>query len=134
MHEQNVTFTVVPFNYNLAENPDKVVYHGVFVSNGPGDPVMCTPTIESLKWLMKQAEGGKKPVPIFGICLGNQLLALAAGAKVRRFFPGGGAGGYAYVVGNVYGGDVPRRVEGQPRLFGGAGAGGGRPRDVHAYH
>eukprot|EP00904_Undaria_pinnatifida_P012342 jgi/Undpi1/8238/HiC_scaffold_25.g10708.m1 len=84
VHEQNVTFTVVPFNYNLAENPDKVVYHGVFVSNGPGDPVMCTPTIESLKWLMKQAEGGKKPVPIFGICLGNQLLALAAGAKTFK--------------------------------------------------
>ncbi|CAN0535234.1 unnamed protein product, partial [Laminaria digitata] len=81
VHEQKVTFTVVPFNYSLEENPDKVVYHGVFVSNGPGDPVMCTPTINSLKWIMKQAEAGEKPVPIFGICLGNQLLALAAGAK-----------------------------------------------------
>ena len=55
----------------------------MFVSNGPGDPTMCTPTIRSLQWLMRKAEeDGEKPVPIFGICLGNQLLALAAGAKV----------------------------------------------------
>lgn len=83
MKEQKVTFTVVPYDYDLEANPSKIAYHGVFISNGPGDPAMCTPTIKSLRWLMKKAADGEKPVPIFGICLGNQLLALAAGAKVR---------------------------------------------------
>lgn len=83
VQEQKVTFTVVPFEYDLEANPSKVEYHGVFISNGPGDPAMCTSTINSLKFLMRRAEAGDKPMPIFGICLGNQLLALAAGAKVR---------------------------------------------------
>lgn len=74
---------MVPYDYDLEANPSKIAYHGVFISNGPGDPAMCTSTIESLRWLMKKAADGEKPVPIFGICLGNQLLALAAGAKVR---------------------------------------------------
>ena len=78
-----MTFTVVPYDYDLEANPSNIAYHGVFISNGPGDPAMCTPTIKSLRWLMKKAADGEKPVPIFGICLGNQLLALAAGAKVR---------------------------------------------------
>eukprot|EP00903_Cladosiphon_okamuranus_P012119 g11371.t1 len=82
--EQKVTFTVVPYDYDLEANPSNVVYHGVFISNGPGDPAMCTPTIKSLRWLMKNAADGEKPVPIFGICLGNQLLALAAGAKTFK--------------------------------------------------
>jgi len=56
----------------LALKPD-----GIFVSNGPGDPAAVTYTIESLKALL-----GKKP--IFGICLGHQLLALAAGAKTYK--------------------------------------------------
>lgn len=87
VREQKVTFTVVPFDYDLENNPDKIKYDGVFISNGPGDPVMCTSTINSLKWLMRHKERGEKPVPIFGICLGNQLLALAAGAKVSRTCP-----------------------------------------------
>lgn len=82
VQEQKVTFTVVPFDYDLQANPENIEYDGVFISNGPGDPIMCTPTIDSLRWLMRKAEGGEKPIPIFGICLGNQLLALAAGAKV----------------------------------------------------
>lgn len=73
---------MVPYDYDLEANPSNVVYHGVFISNGPGDPAMCASTIKSLQWLMKKAAAGEKPMPIFGICLGNQLLALAAGAKV----------------------------------------------------
>lgn len=49
-------------------------YDGVFLSNGPGDPSQCYATIEILKKVMK------KEKPIFGVCLGNQLLASAAGA------------------------------------------------------
>lgn len=57
----------------LAMNPD-----GVFLSNGPGDPEPCTYAIEAIKALLA------KDLPIFGICLGHQLLALASGAKTEK--------------------------------------------------
>jgi carbamoyl-phosphate synthase small subunit len=57
----------------LARRPD-----GVFLSNGPGDPVACTYAIESIEQIL--ATG----TPIFGICLGHQLLALASGAKTVK--------------------------------------------------
>ncbi|MEE9162123.1 MAG: glutamine-hydrolyzing carbamoyl-phosphate synthase small subunit [Candidatus Neomarinimicrobiota bacterium] len=56
----------------LAMEPD-----GVFLSNGPGDPAPVTPAIEAVQELL-----GK--VPIFGICLGHQILALALGAKTYK--------------------------------------------------
>jgi carbamoylphosphate synthase small subunit len=49
----------------------------LFLSNGPGDPTMCTTTIGELRKLIHDPNYSK---PIFGICLGNQLLGLAAGA------------------------------------------------------
>jgi carbamoyl-phosphate synthase/aspartate carbamoyltransferase len=75
-----VQFTVVPFDYDLKANPAKLEWEGIFISNGPGDPTMCEATIETLKWAMNL----EHPKPIFGICLGNQLLALAAGAKTFK--------------------------------------------------
>lgn len=56
----------------LAQNPD-----GIFLSNGPGDPEPLTYAISTIKALL-----GKKP--IFGICLGHQLLSLASGAKTFK--------------------------------------------------
>ncbi len=68
--------TVVPSKYSaeqiLAMNPD-----GIFLSNGPGDPAAVRYAIQNLRKLI-----GKKP--IFGICLGHQLLALALGGKTFK--------------------------------------------------
>ena len=72
---------VVPFDYDLALNPNDIQYDGIFVSNGPGDPSMCSATIASLRWAITKIH---PPKPVFGICLGNQLLALAAGAKTYK--------------------------------------------------
>ncbi|XP_019753921.1 CAD protein isoform X2 [Dendroctonus ponderosae] len=62
---------VVPWNHRL--NVEE--FDGLFLSNGPGDPAMCAETIEQLKTLLQN--GQKKP--IFGICLGHQLLSKAIG-------------------------------------------------------
>ncbi len=57
----------------LALKPD-----GVFLSNGPGDPEPCTYAIEAIKAILESK------TPVFGICLGHQLLALASGAKTEK--------------------------------------------------
>jgi carbamoyl-phosphate synthase (ammonia) len=67
---------VVPWDWDLASERDW--YDGLFISNGPGDPAVLTPLIEQLRRVIT-APG--KPKPVFGICLGNQLLGLAAGAR-----------------------------------------------------
>jgi carbamoyl-phosphate synthase small subunit len=69
--------TVVPATTNarevLAENPD-----GVFLSNGPGDPEPCDYAIDAIRDILNSR------TPLFGICLGHQLLALAAGAHTEK--------------------------------------------------
>lgn len=69
--------TVVPATTSakvvLAMNPD-----GVFLSNGPGDPEPCDYAILAIQTILE------KKIPIFGICLGYQLLALASGAKTKK--------------------------------------------------
>ncbi len=62
-----------PASEVLAMNPD-----GVFLSNGPGDPEPCDYAIAAIKELLQTK------VPVFGICLGHQLLALASGAKTVK--------------------------------------------------
>lgn len=75
--ERGCEVTVVPAQTPAAQvlalNPD-----GVFLSNGPGDPEPCDYAIEAIK------EFVARKVPTFGICLGHQLLALAAGAKTVK--------------------------------------------------
>lgn len=63
-----------PADKVLALNPD-----GVFLSNGPGDPEPCTYAIDAIQHIIKNTR-----TPIFGICLGHQLLALASGAKTLK--------------------------------------------------
>lgn len=55
-------------------------YDGVFLSNGPGDPVMCKATISTVQQLL----GRQDYKPVFGICLGHQLLSLAVGASTFK--------------------------------------------------
>ena len=62
-----------PASEVLALNPD-----GVFLSNGPGDPEPCTYAIEAIQNILQTG------TPIFGICLGHQLLGLASGAKTTK--------------------------------------------------
>lgn len=80
IYHQGVSLTVVPFDYGLAENPANINYDGIFISNGPGDPTMCTATISSIRWAITL----EPPKPIFGICLGSQILALACGATTYK--------------------------------------------------
>ncbi len=74
---RNCTVTVVPAQTPasevLAMNPD-----GIFLSNGPGDPEPCDYAIAAIKEVLET------DIPVFGICLGCQLLALACGAKTLK--------------------------------------------------
>ncbi|MFG0864462.1 glutamine-hydrolyzing carbamoyl-phosphate synthase small subunit [Pseudomonas sp. FYR_7] len=62
-----------PASEVLALSPD-----GVFLSNGPGDPEPCDYAIQAIKEILET------DIPVFGICLGHQLLALASGAKTVK--------------------------------------------------
>jgi carbamoyl-phosphate synthase small subunit len=76
--EQDCRITVVPATTSASEvlalEPD-----GVFLSNGPGDPEPCDYAIAAIEEILESSE-----VPVFGICLGHQLLALASGAKTEK--------------------------------------------------
>lgn len=73
--ERNVEIIRVPWNYDYTT----LDYDGLFLANGPGDPDMCSDAVEVIR---KQMSLGSKP--ICGICMGNQLLAKAAGAKIYK--------------------------------------------------
>jgi carbamoyl-phosphate synthase small subunit len=70
----DTTVIRVPWDYDYSNDE----YDGLFISNGPGDPAICIPAIEQIK---KAIESNK---PIFGICLGSQLLGIASGAETYK--------------------------------------------------
>ena len=72
--KRDVTVVRVPWDYDF----NTLEYDGLFISNGPGDPDMCDITVGHIR------EAMKKEKPIFGICMGNQLLAKAGGAKTFK--------------------------------------------------
>ncbi|KAI8172335.1 Carbamoyl-phosphate synthase arginine-specific small chain [Colletotrichum sp. SAR 10_75] len=74
---RGASVTVFPYNYPIQKVASN--FDGVFISNGPGDPTHCQDTIYNLGRLMETS-----PVPIMGICLGHQLLALAVGARTIK--------------------------------------------------
>lgn len=72
--DTGVTVIRVPWDHDFL----KEEYDGIVVSNGPGDPEYCTTVIRNLKMALKQDK------PVFGICLGNQLMALAGGGRTYK--------------------------------------------------
>ena len=84
----------VPWNYDF----NQLDFDGLFLANGPGDPERCEATVEHIRTFLKneEAKGNASPLtshpspltpqvrPLMGICLGNQLLARAAGAKTYK--------------------------------------------------
>lgn len=74
---RGASVTVFPYDYPIHKVADH--FDGVFISNGPGDPTHCQETVYNLARLMETSS-----VPIMGICLGHQLLALAVGAQTIK--------------------------------------------------
>jgi carbamoyl-phosphate synthase small subunit len=66
----------VPWDYDF----NQLEFDGLFLANGPGDPEQCTKTVEHIRTFLNN----KEVKPLMGICLGNQLLARAAGAKTYK--------------------------------------------------
>lgn len=96
--KRGAELTVVPWDYPFASEMDK--YDGLFLSNGPGDPTMCVETIEQLQKVITLPEDQMKP--LFGICLGNQLMGLASGGKAVKL-PFGNRGQNQPVVNHLTG-------------------------------
>ena len=72
--DRGVTVIRTPWEYDFTQ----LDCDGIMLSNGPGDPALCGVTVAHIQKAMSKGK------PIFGICLGNQLLALAAGAKTYK--------------------------------------------------
>ena len=72
--KRDTTIIRVPWDYDFSQED----YDGLFISNGPGDPKKCQITIDNLEMAFNNDE------PIFGICLGNQLMSLASGADTYK--------------------------------------------------
>ena len=77
LSERGCQVTVVPAQTTAAE-VQKLQPNGIFLSNGPGDPEPCDYAIEAAKVLIESG------TPVFGICLGHQIMALASGAKTFK--------------------------------------------------
>lgn len=77
LSDMDCRMTVVPAKTS-AEEALEMLPDGIFLSNGPGDPEPCKYAIEAIQAFLQVG------IPIFGICLGHQLLALAAGAKTEK--------------------------------------------------
>lgn len=72
--ERDTTVIRVPWDYDFLEED----YDGLFISNGPGDPKICQTTINNISKALQN------DTPVFGICLGNQLMGLASGADTYK--------------------------------------------------
>ena len=73
--KRDVEVIRVPWDYDYNE----LEFDGLFISNGPGDPDTCDAAVQNIRRAMKNEK-----LPIFGICMGNQLLGKAGGAKIYK--------------------------------------------------
>ena len=73
--KRNVEVIRVPWDYDY----NGFKYDGLFISNGPGDPDTCDAAVQNIRKAMSNEK-----LPIFGICMGNQLLSKAGGAKIYK--------------------------------------------------
>lgn len=73
--ERGVEVVRVPWNYNF----NQLEFDGLFISNGPGDPDTCEEAVRNIQCAMQNEQ-----LPIFGICMGNQLLSKAGGAGIYK--------------------------------------------------
>ncbi|MGH7246297.1 MAG: glutamine-hydrolyzing carbamoyl-phosphate synthase small subunit [Candidatus Levyibacteriota bacterium] len=76
--KRGVKVIQVPWDYDVFSNRSELKFDGFFISNGPGDPKMAKQTIATTKKALENK------IPTLGICLGNQLLALAAGGDTYK--------------------------------------------------
>ncbi|KAF2163388.1 hypothetical protein M409DRAFT_57663 [Zasmidium cellare ATCC 36951] len=74
---RGASVTCLPYDYPIHKSAHH--FDGVFISNGPGDPTHCRVTSDNLRKLMNNSQ-----IPIMGICLGHQLLAIASGAGTTK--------------------------------------------------
>jgi len=72
--KRDVTIIRVPWDYNF----NQLEFDGLFISNGPGNPEYCDTTVANIRVALE------KNIPTFGICMGNQLLCVAGGAKTYK--------------------------------------------------
>lgn len=72
--KRDVTIIRVPWDYDF----NQLEYDGLFISNGPGNPEYCGTTVANIQKALE------KNIPTFGICMGNQLLCVAGGAKTYK--------------------------------------------------
>lgn len=76
--KRGVRVITVPWNYDVFGNNSKFKFDALFVSNGPGDPIMAKKAIVTMRKSMENK------IPTMGICLGSQILALAAGGDTYK--------------------------------------------------
>ena len=76
--EKNVRLITVPWDYDLFSAECDFTFDGILISNGPGDPKMVPQTVQTIRTAMA------RQIPTMGICLGHQLLALAAGGDTYK--------------------------------------------------
>eukprot|EP01083_Nonionella_stella_P236846 831426_1 len=74
--DPDVELKVVPWNYDFSQEE----FDGLFMSNGPGNPEKLSTTVDNLRAVLQRDQ----PAPVFGVCMGNQMLARAAGAKTYK--------------------------------------------------
>jgi carbamoyl-phosphate synthase small subunit len=76
--KRDVEVTIAPWNYNPFEAKNPPRFDALIISNGPGDPKMADKTITTVQRALEEK------IPLLGVCLGNQILSLAAGGNTYK--------------------------------------------------